>query len=135
MADDSRIAERRYLEKRKLLKTHRTREQDLAAYRSIEAFRNGGRDRYPAYIALAVISVISAIGSATCALLVALKYWDVIEGTILPSQPTVFLSLSAFGFLAFSVLCVGLIVSTARRIERFDEYKAEIRKKWGEDAI
>jgi hypothetical protein len=124
-----------YLEKRKLIKSHRTKEQDLAAYRSIEAFKNGSRDKYPAYIALAVASVICAIGCATCVLLLALKYGGLIEGTILPSEPTVYLSVSAFAFLVFSVLFVGLIVSTARRIERFDEYKAEIRKKWGEDVI
>jgi hypothetical protein len=43
-----------YWEKRKLLKSNRTKEQDLAAYRGIEAFKNGSRDKYPIYAALAV---------------------------------------------------------------------------------
>jgi hypothetical protein len=123
-----------YLEKRKLIKSHRSKEQDLAAYRNIEAFKNGTRDKYATYIAMAVLSVIFAIGSATCVLLVALK-GELIEGTILPSQPTVFLSLSAFGLFLVSFLSIFLIINAARRIERFDEYTAEIRKKWGDDAV
>ena len=45
-----------YLDKRKLIKSHRTKEQDIAAYRSIEAFKNGARDKYASYIGLAVLS-------------------------------------------------------------------------------
>jgi hypothetical protein len=119
---------------RRLLKTHRTREQDLASYRSIEAFKNGSRDKYASYLVLAALSVIFAIASATCVLLVALK-GEFIEGSILPSQPTVFLSLMAFVFLLLSFLCISLIINAARRIERFDEYTREIRKKWGDDAV
>ena len=35
-----------YLEKRKLIKSNRSKEQELANYKRVEAFKNGTRDRY-----------------------------------------------------------------------------------------
>jgi hypothetical protein len=124
-----------YLEQRKLIKSNRTKEQDIAAYRSVEAFKNGTRDKYPSYIALAVFSVNCAIGGATCVLLLALKYGALDETTLVPTQPTVLLSLLTFLFFLLSILFLIILLTTARRIERFDEYTAEIRKKWGADAV
>jgi hypothetical protein len=124
-----------YLEKRRLIKTHRTREQDLATYRNIESFKNGTRDKYASYIALAVFAVNFAICGATCLLLLLLKYGDLGETGLLPSQPTVFLFVLTFLFLLLSLVFIIVIMQTARRIERFDEYTAEIRKKWGDDAV
>jgi hypothetical protein len=124
-----------YLEQRKLIKSHRTKEQDIVAYRGIEAFKNGTRDKYPSYLALAVFSVNCAIGGATCVLLLALKYGELGETTLLPSQPTIFLSLLTFLFFLLGILFVILIPITDRRIERFDDYTAEIRKKWGDDVV
>jgi hypothetical protein len=123
------------LEQRKLIKSKRTKEQDIAAYRSIEAFKNGTRDKYSSYIGLAILSVNCAIGGATCVLLLALKYGTFDETSLFPSQHTVFLSLIASLFFLLSILFLVIIVTTDRRIERFDDYTAEIRKKWGDDAI
>jgi hypothetical protein len=124
-----------YLEKRKLIKSNRTKEQDIAAYRSIEAFKNGTRDKYASYIGLAVLSVIFALGGATCVPLLALKYANLGETAVLLSPPHVFLPLLMILFLLLSMLFLIIILTTARRIERFDEYTAEIRKKWGDDVI
>jgi hypothetical protein len=66
-----------FMAKRKLVKSNRTRAQDIAAYRSIEAFKNGTRDRYASYIGLAVLSIFFAIGGATCILLWVLRNGDV----------------------------------------------------------
>jgi hypothetical protein len=124
-----------YLEKRKLIKSNRSREQDIAAYRSIEAFKNGSRDKYASYIAMSALSVIFAMGGATCVLLLALKYGTLVEDTVLQHQPVFFLSFLTFVFLLLSFLFLAIIIGTARRIDRFAEYTAEIRKKWGDDAV
>jgi hypothetical protein len=51
-----------YLERRKLLKTHRTKTQALIAYKRIEDFKSGKRDRYPSYILLAVGAALKEAG-------------------------------------------------------------------------
>jgi len=80
-----------YLEKRKLIKSNRTKEQDIAAYRSIEAFKNGTRDKYASYIALAILSVNFAVGCSTCILLLVLRF-D--RAAVYPGEPLVFLTLT-----------------------------------------
>jgi hypothetical protein len=124
-----------YLEKRKLIKSNRTKEQDIAAYRIIEAYKNGNRDKYASYIGSAVLSVIFALGGATCVLLLAVKYPNLGETVVLLNLPHVFLLLLIILFVLLSMLFLIVILTTARRIERFDEYTAEIRKKWGDDVI
>jgi hypothetical protein len=124
-----------YLEKRKLIKFNRSREQDIAAYRSVEAFKNGSRDKYASYIAMSALSVIFAIGGATCVLLLALKYEPLSQDTPYFHQPTFFLSFLTFVIFLLSFLFLAIIIGTARRIDRFDEYTAEIRRKWGDDVV
>jgi hypothetical protein len=121
-----------YLDKRKLIKSNRTKEQDIAAYRSIEAFKNGTRDRYVSYIGMAVLSVLCAIGGATTVLLWELKPGDH-DISLLPN--TVLLAILTLLFFLLSVLFLVIIAVTARRLERFDEYTAEIRDKWGDDVV
>jgi hypothetical protein len=120
-----------YLEKRKLIKFNRSKEQELANYKRVEAFKNGTRDRYPYYILLATAAVISAVGSATCLVLVILKYWDV----DFPSFPFVLAPLFTFVFAIFALVFMVTIAETARHIEHFEQYEAEIRNKWGDDVI
>jgi hypothetical protein len=38
-----------YLERRRLIKTHKTREQAIQTYKRIKAFHEGKRDKYPYY--------------------------------------------------------------------------------------
>jgi hypothetical protein len=121
-----------YLDKRKLIKSHRTKAQDVAGYRGIEAFKNGSRDRYASYIGLAVLSVLCAIGGATTVLLWELKPWDP-DISLLPNNAL--LAILTLLFFLLSVLFLVIIAVTARRLERFDEYTAEIRNKWGDDVV
>jgi hypothetical protein len=118
-----------YLEKRKLIKSNRSKEQELANYKRVEAFRNGTRDRYPYYILLAIAAVISAVGSATCFILLAFKDWNVLDSL----NPVVFLL--AFVLAVLAILFMVVIAETARHIEQFEQYQVEIRKKWGQDVI
>jgi hypothetical protein len=113
-----------FLEKRKLIKSHRSKQQELAEYKRIEAFKHGTKDRYPYYILLATSTVICAVGLATCLVLAVLGYGDFIG---LPNP----LLLGAFLFGIFAALFIIVVAATARRIEQFEQYQAEIRKKWG----
>ncbi len=121
-----------YLEKRKLIKSNRSKEQEIANYKRVEAFKNGTRDRYPYYILLATAAVISAVGSATCLVLVILKYWDVFN---FPDFPLLLTLLLTFLFGVFAAVFMVIIAETARHIEQFEQYQIEIRKKWGDDVI
>jgi hypothetical protein len=121
-----------YLEKRKLIKSNRSKEQEIANYKRVEAFKNGTRDRYPYYILIATAAVISAVGSATCLVLVILKYWN---GFDFPDFPLLLTLLLTLLFGIFAVVFMVIIAETARHIEQFEQYQAEIRKKWGDDVI
>lgn len=122
-----------YLEKRKLIKSTRTKEQDIAAYRRIEAFKNGTRDKYATYIGLAVLAVFFAIGGNTLVVILAVKYPD-FDGKIF-SPPDIFFLILAVMVLLISTPSLIAIFLISQRIERFDEYGAELRKKWGNDVI
>jgi MFS family permease len=114
-----------FLEKRKLVKTNRSKEQELANYKRVEAFKNGTRDRYPFYVLFAIAAVISAVGSATCLILLALQNWNVFDSL----NPVLLLLAVLLGVLAVGFMIV--IAETARHIEQFEQYQAEIRRKWG----
>jgi hypothetical protein len=124
-----------YLEKRKLVKSHQTKEQDIAAYRRIEAFKNGSRDKYPTYIGLAVLSVNCATGCAVCVLLLALGYGHLDAFSLADSNRTVTLYLVAFLSFLLSIVWLVAIVGTDRRIQKFDDYTSEMRKKWGDNVV
>ena len=121
-----------YLEKRKLIKSNRSKEQEIANYKRVEAFKNGTMDRYPYCILLATAAVISAVGSATCLVLVILEYWN---GFDLPDFPLLLTLLLTFPFGVFAAVFMVVIAETAKHIEQFEQYQAEIRKKWGDDVI
>jgi UDP-N-acetylmuramyl pentapeptide phosphotransferase/UDP-N-acetylglucosamine-1-phosphate transferase len=118
-----------YLQKRKLVKTNRSKEQELANYKRVEAFKNGTRDRYSFYILAAVAAVISSVGLATCLVLLALQNWNLFD-----HLNPVLLILAVF-LGVFAVLFMDVIAETARHIEQFEQYQAEIRRKWGDDVI
>ena len=52
-----------FLERRKLIKTHKTRQQALQGYEHIKAFHEGRRDRYPYYMLLVGSSALLAIAA------------------------------------------------------------------------
>jgi hypothetical protein len=114
-----------FLESRRLLKTHKTRQQALRPFYRIRAFRDGTRDRYAFYIILASGAVISAI--VACALFFILSQAPEYP---LPIEYGVPLFLGPVA----SVLSLGLlsgIYETARQIERYDDYKKELEERWG----
>jgi CHASE2 domain-containing sensor protein len=112
----------RFLESRKLLKKHKTRQQTLLVFNRIKAFRDGTRDRYPFYILLASAAVVCAIIASTLILITALH-------NEFPLAIPVYL-LAAIAALTMLLLLFG-IYETARQIERFDDYKTEIEQRWG----
>jgi hypothetical protein len=59
-----------YLEKRKLIKAHKTRQQALQIYNRIRAFREGRRDKYAYYILLGSSAVILAVAASTIVIVV-----------------------------------------------------------------
>jgi hypothetical protein len=112
-----------YLEKRKLIKTRKTRQQALLIYNRIRAFREGRRDRYPYYILLGISAVLLAIAASTVVIVVLL---------ISPSLENAVLYLGLACVVA--LMSVGLLVGlyeTARQLERFDDYKKEFEERWG----
>jgi heme/copper-type cytochrome/quinol oxidase subunit 2 len=83
---------------------------------------------------MAVVSVFFFIGSATCVVLGALEHPSAPpNGETIPLiwQLPMFIYLLAAIFFLVSVLVLIIIVETARRLDRFDEYKAELQKKMG----
>ncbi len=112
-----------FLEKRKLIKTHRTRQQVLQVYNRIKSFHDGRRDRYPFYLLLASSAVICAVASSTIVILIVLINPDT---SILP----IILMLAVVFFL-FALLFLAGLYETARKLEQFDKYKAEVEKRWG----
>lgn len=112
-----------YLEKRKLIKTHKTREQAIQAYKRTRAFHEGKRDKYPFYIVLGSLGTICAM--ATCTMIIAVL---VISPTL---ETATILLLGAFVLAILSALFLVVIYDTARHLERFDEYKKEFEQRWG----
>jgi hypothetical protein len=112
-----------FLERRKLIKTHKTRQQALQGYEHIKAFHEGRRDRYPYYMLLVGSSALLAIAASTI-VIVAVVISPAFENTL------VCFGISAILVMMSVVLLVGLY-ETARQLERFDDYKKEFEKRWG----
>ena len=112
-----------YLKRRRLIKTHKTREQAIQTYKRIKAFHEGKRDKYPYYMLLVSLAVISAIAACTIviAVLVSSPMFDV----------TMILLFTAFVIAILSAVFLVGIYETARQLERFDDYKKEFEQRWG----
>jgi hypothetical protein len=112
-----------YLEKRRLIKTRKTRQQALRVYNRIRAFREGRRDRYPYYILLGISAVLLAIAASTV-VIVVLVISPSLENAVFYLGLACVVALMSIGLLA------GLY-ETARQLERFDDYKKEFEERWG----
>jgi len=116
-----------FLDQRKLLKHAKTKKQALLVFNRIKAFREGTRDRYPFYICLASGAIICAIVASTLFVIIWIKNGEQYpfgNGYIVVALIAVIAVLLAAAFLF-------AIFETARHIERFDDYKAEFEKQWG----
>jgi hypothetical protein len=121
------------LEKRRLVKVNATKLQAIRAYQRIKSFHNRTRDRYPYYLMLAGWAAICAVASATCVILIALiKPGIQLIGPVEPVGPLAFvLLLLAVAFALFAVLLMLTLYATARQLDRFEDYKAELEQQWG----
>jgi hypothetical protein len=117
-----------YLEKRKLVRLNATRQQAIQVYNRIKAFHNRTKDRYAYYLLLTGWAVICAIASSTSTILVVMTNGDF---DILLRPADAFLFLLAFTFALFAVVLMMAIYETSRQLARFDDYKAELERKWG----
>jgi hypothetical protein len=117
-----------YLENRKLVNTHKTREQALAVFTRVRAFKEGKRDKYAYYIILGASSTLSGLASASIMIIV------MVLQPLLENVLVAYMVVSALAALSAGLLAE--IYETARRLERFADYKAEIEQRWGpiEDA-
>lgn len=115
-----------FLESRKLIKKHKTRQQALVVFHRIKDFREGKRDRYAFYMVLVGAAIISAIVASTLLLIISIQ---VHEYPI--SIEYGFVALIAVIAILFAVIFLTMIYETARQLERFDDYKAEFEEKWG----
>jgi ABC-type Co2+ transport system permease subunit len=113
-----------YLEKRRLLKSHRTKQQALIVFNRIKAFKEGRRDRYPFYLILASSAACCSVIASTL-ILVACIQQD------LSFETRIAVALFALIGALMTIVLLGVIYETARQIERFDDYKAEFEKSWG----
>jgi hypothetical protein len=112
-----------FLEKRKLIKTHKTRQQALQIYNRTRAFKEGRRDRYPYYMMLTGSAVVCAVVASTVVIVIVLV------------SPNFEIAVVMFGiaimFALMSVALFAAIYETTRKLERFDDYKKEFEALWG----
>jgi hypothetical protein len=113
-----------FLDRRKLLKTHKTKKQALQVFKRIKAFREGTRDRYPFYMILASAAVSLTVVASTLSLVAFI-------GRDFSMEFRIILCLLASIATLVMVLLLAGIYETARQIERFDDYRAEFEKRWG----
>jgi ABC-type transport system involved in cytochrome bd biosynthesis fused ATPase/permease subunit len=112
-----------FLERRKLIKTHKTRQQALQGYERIKAFHEGRRDKYPYYMLLMGTAVLLCIVAATI----------VIVAAVVSPPFEIILIWCGFAviFVMMSIVLLAGLYWTARQLERFDDYKKEFEKQWG----
>jgi hypothetical protein len=115
-----------YLESRKLLKTHKTRQQAIAVFNRVRSFHDGRRDRYAFYIICAVGSVLSGLVATICFTV----FFNQVHDIPISIDYAFFLLLAVVGTLVAVILLEG-IYETARQLERFNDYKAEFEARWG----
>lgn len=113
-----------FLDNRKLLRQHKTRQQALAVFNRIKAFREGKRDKYPFYMILASAAMSCMVTASTLVLIAFIRQALTLEFRVVLC---LFAGLAA---LVGLILLAG-IYETARQIERFDDYKVEVEKRWG----
>jgi hypothetical protein len=106
-----------YLERRRLIKTHKTREQAIQTYKRIKAFREGRRDKYPYYMMLVSLAIICAIAASTIIIVLCL---------VLPRfEIAILWGTSAFILSILGALFLVGFYETSRQLERFDDYTKE----------
>jgi hypothetical protein len=112
-----------FLERRKLIKTHKTRQQAIQGYERIKAFHEGRMDKYPYYMLLMGSAVLLCIVASTIA---------IVAVVVSPAFEIMFMCFGlAAIFVMLSIVLLAALYETARQLERFDDYKREFEKQWG----
>ncbi len=114
-----------YLQSRKLLKTHKTKQQALRVFNRIKAFHDGTSDRYAFYILLTGSAIVCTIVASTLVLSVVFQNEFPIHYSF-----GILILFAALTFL-IALLLLSSIYETSRQLERFDDYKAEFEQRWG----
>jgi hypothetical protein len=115
-----------FLESRKLLKKHKTRQQALVVFNRIKSFHDGRADRYAHYILLST-------GSVLCALLASVFlniFFNHVHDIPIGIDDAVILLIATVAILFAAIFLTG-IYQTGRQLERFDDYKKEFEQRWG----
>ncbi|MGY4370736.1 MFS family permease [Bradyrhizobium sp. LB1.3] len=124
-----------YLDRRRLIKWTRSKGQELRVYRQVKAFRDGTRDKYPFYIMMGALCVCFELAASTLALTAFITFPHP-HFDITALEPARFvIGLLSGAFFALGAVFLVTISATERRIDNFDEYTAEVREKWGDDAV
>ncbi|WP_338833294.1 hypothetical protein [Bradyrhizobium septentrionale] len=124
-----------YLERRKLIKSIRSKEQEIKAYHRVKAFKDGIRDKYPHYILLATLCVCFELIAVMLALVAFVNFPISIADFFTVQPARLILGVLTGGFFVLGFGFLAIISDTERRLEKFDEYTAEVRRKWGGDDV
>jgi hypothetical protein len=116
-----------YLGRRRLIKTHKTKQQALQFFNRIKAFREGTKDRYAYYILLASSGIMCVVGGSMFIIIFSIANYDK------SSVSVEYFFIVVIGALAMVIgfLLLSGIYETARQLERFDDYRKEFENRWG----
>jgi putative flippase GtrA len=115
-----------FLDSRKLLKKHKTRQQALVVFNRIKSFHDRSADRYAHYILLSTGSVLSALLASVFLNIFFNHVYDIPIGI----DDAVILLIATVAILSAAIFLTA-IYETARQLERFDDYKKEFETRWG----
>ena len=111
-----------YLERRKVLKTTKTRQQEQLIFDRTRAFKSGKRDRYAFYFVCAASAIFCMI--AASALFVLMCILPMTLDNILVCAAIAVVTLG----LALSLI-LGIHI-TSYNIENFEDYEQRLRERW-----
>jgi hypothetical protein len=131
---------REYLDRRRVVRLNRKRSSEIAVHERLLRLINGDPTQTLLHAEHQLMMIMSLLVLCMCyGFLFGLAYF---RKPILIMVPKTAVEVAAIALLLFSgtvSLLVLLIFSdyrnTMRKIRRFSDYEAQIRAKWGEDAI
>jgi hypothetical protein len=115
-----------FLERRRLLKSHKTKKQALRVFNRIKSFHDGKTDRYASYILFASGAIVCAIFASMLLLMTSIHSYEF----PISVEYAIVLLLAIIAIL-FVLIFLSSIYETSRQLARFDDYKAEFEKRWG----
>jgi hypothetical protein len=114
-----------YFDQRKLAKTNQAKATALRHYEWVRALKDGERDRYAYYIFMAGLSTVLAVAAGTNVIAMMLVNLNMDNPLFMVWLVVV------VACITFSLAFLVAGHETSRRVDLFDEYKAELETKWG----